>query len=215
MKLCKTVGLVAIGLLLSAFSSRAQLSFGVGASVVTSLTDQELTGVFPPGNSGVNDGYISTWVASDSSLDSQGLIFVYQVFNNGPDAIDAVALTGYGFVASDLVTGSGAYSSISGLSFGATPSASGNTFAFHSETGSDTVAFESGDLAKGGTSDYLAVFTSINGYYKSYGEEQDDFTAAGAILAPVPESGTFVAGALMLLPMSIGIVRAIRKDRTA
>jgi hypothetical protein len=33
--------------------------------------------------------------------------------------------------------------------------------------------------------------------------------------APVPEASTIMAGALMLLPLGIGAVRAIRKERTA
>lgn len=223
MKPCRTVlSLLVIGLVLSAFSSRAQLNFGSGASIVGSLTDQELTGVvFPPGNNrGANDGSISTWVVHDSSLDSQGLIFVYQVVNNGPDAIDEVTLTGYGFVTSDILSGSGVYSGVGGsLSFGSTPSASGNTFAFKGQTGSNppTVAFQDADLASGGTSDFLVVFTDINDFYNSYGEDQDDFSAAGCIQAPVaadpiPEANTIVAGALMLLPLGVGAVRAIRKE---
>lgn len=213
MKRCKTLlGLVVTGLVLSAFSSRAQLNLA-GGSVVASLTDQELTGVLACYNYGVNDGSISTWVVRDSSLDSQGLIFIYQVVNNGPDAIDEVTLTGYGLVTANILSGN-AYSCVSGLSLGPTPSSNGNTFAYEGQTGSDTVAFEDADLASGGTSEYLAVFTDINGYYDSYGQDQDDFSAAGCILAPVPEANTVIAGALMLLPLGVGIVRAIRRDRS-
>ncbi len=35
------------------------------------------------------------------------------------------------------------------------------------------------------------------------------------IAVPVPETSTVVAGALMLLPLGIGAIRAIRKERTA
>jgi hypothetical protein len=48
----------------------------------------------------------------------------------------------------------------------------------------------------------------------SAGFTGDSGTANGLIAVPVPEASTVMAGALMLLPLGIGAVRAIRKDRT-
>jgi len=42
-----------------------------------------------------------------------------------------------------------------------------------------------------------------------------DISYSGTLQSAVPEPSTVVAGALMLLPLGIGAVRAIRKERTA
>lgn len=38
---------------------------------------------------------------------------------------------------------------------------------------------------------------------------------SGSVLTPVPEASTVMAGALMLLPLGIGAIRAVRKERVA
>lgn len=220
MKNYKTIiGAAVAGLALSAVSSNAQLNL-TGGTVESSLIDQTLTGVgLPASNDGVNDGIISTWVVSDSALDSQGLIFVYQVVNNTPGAAEAwdnVELTGY---SSSEIVGTASDATESGLTLtgSSTPSASGN-FPNFQLVSPNAATFESGNLSNGGgVSDYLVIFTDMNSYTTSYGQVQDTISADGAIYAPaaVPEANTIVAGALMLLPLGIGAVRALRKERTA
>ncbi|HTR40308.1 MAG TPA: hypothetical protein VMH87_01660 [Pseudomonadales bacterium] len=63
---------------------------------------------------------------------------------------------------------------------------------------------------------YLELTTQV-GY--NAGTQQWTTAPGGATysgqLAPVPEANTVIAGALMLLPLGIGAVRAIRKERVA
>ncbi len=208
------IGVAVAAMVLSAVSSKAQLNL-TGGSVVGSLTKQELTGVSPPGNLGVNDGYVSTWVVSDLTVDSLGLIFIYQAVNNGPDAVDNAEFTG--FVSSQVV-GTGSFATEIGLALigSSTPSSGGN---FPNElTFGGTATFEGGDLDTGNTvSDFLVVDTDVNAFKGSYGQIEDDFSASGNTLAPaaVPEANTVVAGALMLLPLGLGAVRIFRKRSLA
>jgi hypothetical protein len=215
--LSTAIGVAIAALAASSVSGQAQLLDLSGGTLQASFVGQTLTGisggppVFPTSNVGADNGTISTWIVSDPGLDSQGLIFIYQLVNDGPDAIDEVTLTAFGFTSSHLVTGSGAYSSLAGLSFGSTPSPNGNSFVFQGETGLDTVAFQQGNLDTGATSDYLAVFTDESAFYPGYAQDEDDFSAEGPILAPVPEASTLIAGAWMLLPLAIGAARALGK----
>jgi hypothetical protein len=212
----KVIGAAAVGLALAAVSSKAQVLNLTGGSIAPggTLANQELVGVSPGGNVGANNGTISTWVVSDSSLDASGLIFIYQVVNNGADAIDNVELTGF---TSGEVLSTGSYSSLLGLAFGTTPSADGSFPNVEPIIGN--VTFQStttlGNTPTTDVSDYLAVFTDVTAFGLSYGQIQDNFSGQGNILAPVPEANTVVAGALMLLPLGIGAVRALRKERTA
>jgi len=211
------IGAAAVGLALAAVSGKAQVLNLTGGSFAPGgiLANQELVGITTGENVGVNEGTISTWVINDSALDASGLIFVYQVVNQ-EDPIDNVALTGF---TTGEVLSTGNYSSLSGpLAFGQTPviGAGGTQTTFPGEnTLGGTVTFENGDLGTGGISDYLAVFTDVTAFGLSYGQIQDSLSAQGTILAPVPEANTVVAGALMLLPLGIGAVRALRKERTA
>ncbi len=65
---------------------------------------------------------------------------------------------------------------------------------------------------------YLVVGTSLKTYEGSTATVQDGGSTPNlSVLAPaaVPEASTVMAGALMLLPLGIGAVRALRKERTA
>jgi hypothetical protein len=207
------VGVAVAAMVLSAVSSKAQLNL-TGGTVVGSLTGQELTGVSPASNTGVNDGSISTWVVNDPTLDSQGLIFIYQAVNNGPDAVDNAEFTG--FVSSE-VTGTGSYATETGLALTGSFTPSGGNFSGE-DTFGGTATFEDGDLNTGQTaSDFLVVETDTHAFAGSYGQIEDDFSAAGNTLAPVavPEASTVISGALMLLPLGIGAGRVLGKRNAA
>lgn len=204
------VGAAVVGLTLAAVSSQAQLNL-TGGTVVGSLVNQELFQIPPGSPTGANEGSMSSWVISGAAADPTGLIFVYQVVNSGPDAVDNAEFTG--FIASQVISSS-AYSGLTGLAFGSTPTDAGWSGAATIFGG--TATWEAGDLDNGGAiSDYLAVLTNVNVFGPSYGQIEDNFSAQANILAPVPEANTVVAGALMLLPLGIGAVRALRKERTA
>jgi hypothetical protein len=80
--------------------------------------------------------------------------------------------------------------------------------------------------ASGSPSDYAYGYTSIYGPTAGTGSLIDggtgpwgDNPGSGGtpipVPAPVPEASTVMAGALMLLPLGIGALRALRKERTA
>jgi hypothetical protein len=213
MKNYKTViGAAVAGLTLAAVSSQAQLNL-TGGTIVGQLLNQQLTGISPGSNVNANNGSVSTWVIAGAAADPTGLIFVYQDVNNGLGPIDNAEFTG--FPGPDVLSASSNLFTL-GLAFGAAPSLSGN-FPTPSVFGG-TVTFENGNMAVGATSDFLAVLTTDQLFTGNFGQIQDGFSAQGNILAPaapVPEANTMVAGALMLLPLGIGAVRALRKERTA
>ncbi len=211
------MGVALAGLLLSVASSEAQLDL-TGGTVVGSLTAEQLTGFSPMSNKGVNDGSITTWVVSGADSDSSGLIFIYQVSNDGiPGDIQNVELTG--FTGSEVLS-AGAYSAsditdLSLLMGEQTPTGGDFSTAL---IGSDNVTFQGADL--NGISYFLVVQTDASTFGGSYSQVEGPinsdrtFGAAGSIYTTaVPEASTIMAGALMLLPLGIGAVRAIRKDR--
>jgi hypothetical protein len=216
MKNYKTIiGVAVVGLALAAVSTQAQLVL-TGGHIAGQLVNQELTGVSPGGNAGVDNGLVSSWVISGAAADPTGLIFVYQIVNSGPGAVDNAEFNG--FIDPPSVTdviSSAPFASLVGLSFGSTPTAAGWATPGTLIGG---VTFENGNMPNGGAiSDYLAVLTTDRTFTGNYGQIQDGFSAQGPILAPsaVPEANTVVAGALMLLPLGIGAVRALRKERIA
>jgi hypothetical protein len=214
MKNYKTViGAAVAGLTLAAVSSQAQLNL-TGGTIVGSLVNQQLTGIAPGGNIGANNGTVSSWVISGAAADPTGLIFVYQDVNNGLGPIDNAEFTG--FPGPDVITANANLFTV-GLTFGAAPSLIAGNFP-NPQVFGGTVTFENGNMPVGDTSYFLAVLTTDLTFSRNFGQIQDGFSAQGSILAPaapVPEANTVVAGALMLLPLGIGAVRALRKERTA
>ncbi|HTR40309.1 MAG TPA: hypothetical protein VMH87_01665 [Pseudomonadales bacterium] len=215
----KITGAVIAGVLLSSAASQAQIDL-TGGHVVGTLTS-ELFGISPGYNSLANNGSITSWVVQGATIDPSGLIFVYQVSNNGqsvvPNLINNVDING--FSSSFIVGSPGSYGSITGLSIGTTPSASGNFGTVL--LGNDNVTFQQ-TAGLQGVSDYLVIETDATAFGDSYSQVAGSlnttggaFAAQGPTTAPVPEANTMFAGALMLLPLGIGAIRALRKQRTA
>jgi hypothetical protein len=91
-----------------------------------------------------------------------------------------------------------------------------------SSVGSTSVQWQNNPSATEG--DYAFGFTSRFGPTPGSGSIIDDTVGPWGdnsggnpipVPAPVPEASTVMAGALMLLPLGIGAVRALRKERTA
>jgi hypothetical protein len=215
----KVVAVAAAGILLSAASSEAQLDLSGGAVIGTFTA--EFQGISPIGNSTANNGSITSWVVQGAASDLTGLIFVYQVSNSGqdvvPNLINNVDINGFN---PGVISGTPAsYGSITGLSFGSAPSASGN---FNIVLiGSDNVTFQQ-IAGLQGVSDYLAIETDATTFDLDYSQAAGSLATGGAFAAqaaptpaPVPEANTVFAGALMLVPLGIGVVRALRKQQTA
>jgi hypothetical protein len=216
MKNYKTIiGAAVAGLALTAVSSQAQLNL-TGGIVVGQLINQPLLGIAPGGNVGAFNGTVTSWVIAGAAADPNGLIFVYQDVNNGLGPIDNAEFTG--FPGPDVISAGSFLTTIGGaLPFAGVPTPGAGNFPFPAVFGG-TVTFENGNMPVGATSYFLAVLTTDQLFTRNFGQIQDGFSASGTILAPaapVPEANTVVAGALMLLPLGIGAVRALRKERTA
>jgi hypothetical protein len=173
------VVVIVTGLALWVASANAQSLNLSGGSVVGSLTNQTLVNTV----TAANDGKISTWVVSDSSLDSRGYIFIYQMQNEGQDEITGVNFNN--FNPSQFV-GSGAFSNeLSGILLGSlavTPT-SGPSFTYDTITGGGAATFNGG-LDMGDTSWFEVVDTDVSSFNMGYGLSQDNFQANGNILAP-------------------------------
>jgi hypothetical protein len=183
-------------LALSAASSSGQSLDLSGATVEGSLTGQTMVN----SGTGANDGTISTWVLNDSSIDSHGYIFVYQLENQGPDDITGINFNNYS--ASQYI-GSESYSNVfnGSLSGALTPTVTlSPNFTFDTVTQGGAATFN-GDLPPGEISWFVTIDTDVSSFNNGYALSQDDFQAHGNILAPnyavfgVPEPSS----AIMLL----------------
>ena len=158
---------------------------------------------------GADTGTVNSFVYAagvDPNNTLGGLTFVYVIsMNANPSALlgefevqgafGSTVMLGYGASTAAPATGSLSLSSIINYSW---------------------------STASGGGTYYVVVGTSATSYNSSTATVQDGGASGNlTILAPapmptpVPEASTVVAGALMLLPLGIGVVRAFRKERTA
>jgi hypothetical protein len=180
---------------LAAASIHAQTLDLSGATLEGSLTGQTLLNTV----TAANDGNISTWVVSDSSLDSQGYIFIYQLQNEGPDEVTGVNFNKFN---PGQFVGAGAYSNVVHLTLsGSLPVVPLNfmspSFTFDTITGGGAATFNGG-LDMGDTSWFEVVLTDVSAFTTGYALSQDDFQANGTILAPnfatfgVPEPSSSV-----------------------
>jgi hypothetical protein len=199
----KTAIMTGIALLIAVASSRGQSLNLSGATLEGELTGQTL---FNSGT-GANDGIVSTWVISDSSIDSQGYIFIYQLENVGPDDVTGVNFNNF---SPSQYLGSESYSNAynGSLSGALSPTITANpNFTFDTITGGGAATFN-GDLGMGATSWLMAIDTDVSAFNNGYALAQDDFQANGDVLAPnyavypVPEpsslSLTLLAGFFFL-----------------
>jgi hypothetical protein len=189
----------------------------LSGTLVDSLLNQTLSQVNPLPLGG-NDGIISSWVLSGvDPLQGGlgGLTFVYQVENLNSSTVKNVTISGFGSLADVDLEEIASATVTTGSAIG-TQSTSDGSF------GGDTVTFQNfstgGVLPSGipqNTYSYLLIVNTTSSQYNlNQGQIQDGFSAAGQIYAPVPEPTTVLAAALILLPLGIGTVRALRKERT-
>lgn len=196
----------------AALAVSASVSQGA-VTIAQSLTGQNLIQTAPlPG--GAIDGTVSSWVLS--GYNPAGLTFVFQVMNalSAPDAISIATFTT--FPSAVIVsTGTAANSSFfGGPAFGV---AGTQNFVYTGDTPGGAATFTtptSQFLGQGAASYLLYIQTDVTTVGAGTGLEQDNFQALGNTLAPIPEPTTIAAGALMLLPLGIGAMRSLRKDRT-
>ena len=183
MKSRKTIIAAVVALLaISVTSSRAQTLDLTGGTLEGDSTNQTLINSADE----TPDGKISTWVVNDSSVDSQGYIFIYQL-ENGGDNIFSVSLNNFSGSLATTPT-SGSYSSIVNISLptSVTPTASvGFTFSGVSGDGAATFGGTTESLPNGDQSWFLVVFSDVNSFATGYALTQDGSQAYGDILAPI------------------------------
>jgi hypothetical protein len=182
-----------------------------GGTIVGTLTSPFF--LEPAGSpTGLDTGTITSYVVENDSLDTLGvaneLTFIYQVSENS---------TSDGNL-SELQLGSlGAFYGPK-VQLGVQLSTYGSNAPLGAYNVNGIINFVSNgslDVALTGTNNFFVVGTSDTSYGGNSGSIQDGGAYNAPILAPVPEANTIVAGALMLLPLGIGAIRAIRKERTA
>jgi len=201
-------------LALSVASSKGQY-LGLTGTVEGSLTGQTL---FNSGTS-ANDGMVSSWVVSDSGVNSGGYVFIYQFENGGPDDITGINFNSFAGI---NIISAGVYSNVEvNATFLPTPTSifppNGPDFSYDTVTEGGAATFD-GDLAPQQVSWFLVLETGSTSLNTGYALSQDNFQAHGEIYAPnfavfaVPEPSS---GALIMLLSGIaGFYAIVRWRRT-
>jgi hypothetical protein len=180
MKCAKVVIIAVLGALaVSVASSRGQVLNLGSATLEGSLTNQVLMN----SGTGANDGTVSTWVYSAPSVDPNGLIFIYQLENQGPDEITGANFNNF---SPSQYIGSGSYSNVFNGSLPGSLKPPGTlfpNFTFDTVTTGGAATFNGG-LDMGSVSWFIAIETDVTSINTGYALTQDDFQAHGDILAP-------------------------------
>jgi len=129
-----------------------------------------------------------------------GITFAFQVTETGSDFIDHISLSGFSLSSVYIQ-----YASTGGVI----------PMSADLVKGVLTIDFTPNMVSTGQTSDLIYVFTTATAYSGNNATVDDGVSANTTDLAPVPEASTVMAGALMVLPLGIGAIRALRKERTA
>lgn len=200
------IATVAAGLACTAVTSHAALTpISPGASFVSILPGNytEVSGtvvgslVSGPITGGLDTDTLTTTVYSgDTANPLGGLTFVYTLNNT---AGDVTGLTVDGFYGNVEVSN---YTGTTAAAAQANYGLEGN------------VNFSWG-LEKAPSTLIVVVDTSLTTVSPNAANIQDSTAINLQDLAPVPEPTTIAAGALMLLPLGIGAIRSLRKDRVS
>jgi hypothetical protein len=202
----KLIAAIVAGLGCSALTTHATLSD------LGSITDNSTLGTAFVGNYGpVSDasspptilqGTLSSWVLTGDPNDPVGFTgntYVYQVNETGSDIVGALSLNGFGAVGNIAI------------GFVSQGAPFDPTSISQAVNGVINVAFSSGFTGLG---DLIFVYTSTVSSAVVLDPVQDGVNSSAEALAPVPEPTTSVAAALMLLPLGVGALRALRKERS-
>jgi hypothetical protein len=201
MKSAKILIITVLGALtVSVAASSGQTLSLAGGTLEGSLTNQTLMN----SGTGANNGTVSSWVYSDSSIDSHGYIFIYQLENQGPDEITGANFNNFSssqFISSVLC--SNVFVGNDSLPGSLAPNISDYpNFTFETVTGGGAASYalispDSG-LNVGTATWFVVIDTDVTSFNTGYALTQDDFQAHGDILAPnfatfgVPEPSSAV-----------------------
>jgi hypothetical protein len=225
MKNYKMIAAVAgAGLALSAASSQAQVTIQLANNVGSAIT---FTGVGSGNTTFALGGFdVTSTSPNDGTLNGQlgtlsggtGYSLVASSYS-GPGTVQSVNISGTEQLSLDGLTATVGFKQLSSLNMGDVIDTTGVlnlTGISYSGTDASLLA-----LKNDGSANFDVTFQGYTvGNLLALGTGATDTSSFSATIAassasPVPEANTIVAGALMLLPLGIGAVRAIRKERTA
>jgi len=158
---------------------------------------------------GTVSGTITSWVVSDPANPLGGLSFYYQVLNTGSEGISRVSTSDFAIIPGapvdvSTVTAPFATSVTGGVApFTATRSSDGTTVGF--------LFIGPQEVLPGQSSVVMVVNTQYPSFQLSVGAVIDSSSVNVAILGPVPEPSTAIAGSLLLIPLAAGALRVARK----
>ncbi len=197
---------------LCAASSQAQVVLNNGTDV--SIT-QAYSGVAgsafasqnPSYANGIQQGALLSQVYAAGNLTAPsgytGLTFAFQAHETGNDFIENISVSGFNLSSIYIQ-----YASTGGVI----------PMSADLVKGVLTIDFTPNMVINSGNfSDLIYVFTTATTYGGNNASVDNSVSANTTDLAPtpVPEASTVMAGALMVLPLGIGAIRALRKERTA
>jgi hypothetical protein len=211
----KVIAAIVAGVVCSAVTSQASLvtanagdtgtTVGTGYSTAGDTqvaTTGALSYVF--GLNNVDAGSVTTQVFNNDANNTvgglTGLVFLYTIQITSGD-ISGITLNGNWLGTIGLANVTGSVQNING-------------FNYKFDGSNVKVGWVGGVL---GTLQFV-VDTSATAYQLSLSGLQDSAPDGGVNIlspAPVPEPATVVAGALLLLPLGVGAVRSLRKERVA
>jgi hypothetical protein len=210
MKSAKLVGIVAMlaGLCLS---SRAVMlpPGGSGLDAPQAPGSVILDTLSTPYSFGGISGTITSWVVRDPANPLGGLSFYYQIVETGTEAVGRVATSNFGVVPGspvDVATITAPFDG--GATGGVSPVTATRSAGAGSVVGFNFVGNE---VQPGQSSVVMVVNTAYQAFQVSAGAVIDSSAVNVAILGPVPEPSTAIAGGLLLLPFGASALRIVRK----
>lgn len=210
----KSVKLVGIVGMFVGFSLSSQATIlapgGVGLDGPQAPGSDILAELTTPYSFGGLTGTITSWVVANSPGNTLGgLSFYYQVTETGSEAVGRVSTSDFGIIPGapvDVATIIAPFdSSVTGGVSPVTATRSGGA--------GSVVGFNFSGLgvATGQSSVLLVVNTPYLSFQTTAGSVIDSSSVNVAILGPVPEPSTAIAGCLLLLPFGASALRIVRK----
>jgi hypothetical protein len=154
-------------------------------------------------------GTITSWVVRDPANPLGGLSFYYQVQETGTEAVGRVTASNFGLTPGSPVD----VSTITAAFDGSTPGGNMPNTATRSSGPGSTVGFNflGSEIQPGQNSVIMVVNTAYQTFQVSNGAIINSAAVNVAILGPVPEPSTLMAGTLLLLPFCASALRIVRK----
>jgi hypothetical protein len=214
MKRFKIVGTMTI-LVGICLSSRAVVLApgGIGLDAPQAPGPAPLATLTTPFSFGGLTGSITSWAVSDPANPLGGISFYYQVTDTGTEAISRVSTSDFGIVPGTPVE----VSTITAPFDSSLPGTISPDTATRSGGAGSVVGFNftAVGVLPGQTSVLMVVNTPYPNFTMTAGSVIDSAAVNVAILGPIPEPSTIIAGSLLLLPFAGSALRILRKRSTS